>query len=59
MKKTNKFFAWFKKLGGNVNFRDLTEIYDRLNEPILTVSTLKNRAEEVKEKHNHKFTFNL
>jgi hypothetical protein len=55
MKKTKKFYKWFKNLGGNVNLIDWGEINDRLNEPILIVSTFKNRAKEIKEKYNYKF----
>ena len=57
MKQAIKFYKWFKKLGGNVNFENYEEIYKRLNEPIFMVSTLKNRAQEIKEKYNHKFNF--
>jgi endonuclease V-like protein UPF0215 family len=55
MKRTKKFYKWFKNLGGNVNIADMTNIHERLNEPILIVSTFKNRAKEIKEKYNYKF----
>lgn len=58
MKKNNMFFEWFKALGGNVNAIKTEEVNEILNPPIFKVSTLKTRATEIKEKHNHKFNFN-
>jgi hypothetical protein len=55
----NKFFNWFKSLGGNVANFKADEIAEQFQEPKFFVSTLKNRAEEVKQKYNHKFTFNI
>ena len=55
MEKTNNFYNWFKSLGGDVNFVNIEEINNRLHEPILIVSTFKNRAKEIKKKYNYKF----
>jgi hypothetical protein len=55
----NKFFNWFKILGGNVANFKADEIAEQFQEPKFFVSTFKNRAEEVKQKYNHKFTFDI
>lgn len=55
MKKANKFYTWFTKMGGNVSFLDVEKIYNTVNEVNLQVSTLKSRAKEIKEKYNYKF----
>lgn len=55
MKKLNAFEKWYKKLGGNMVNINVEETFKKLNNPILRVSTLKNRATEIKEKFNYQF----
>jgi hypothetical protein len=55
MKKTKKFYKWFKNLGGNVYLIDWGEIHEKLNENISLFSSFKERAKEIKEKYNYKF----
>ncbi|WGK93826.1 MULTISPECIES: hypothetical protein [Flavobacterium] len=55
MEKTIDFYYWFKHLGGAICHIEVTEVNQRLNNPDFKVSTLKQRAEEIKEKYNYKF----
>ncbi len=55
MKKANNFYNWFRDLGGNTNDIDVSDIVGKLNQPTFHVSTLKGRANEIKEKYNYKF----
>lgn len=55
MEKVNNFFEWFKKLGGDSKNLDVTSTFKKLNDIPLFIPTLKNRAEEIKQKYNHKF----
>jgi len=57
MKKANKFYYWYKKIGGNIAGIDFDSVIHKLNDPKMKVSSLKNNALEIKEKHNHKFNF--
>lgn len=55
MKEVNKFYRWFTVRGGNVAHFEASAIYDTLNKPDFLVSSLKNRAQEIKEKYNYQF----
>jgi len=55
MKNLNKYYHWFKKLGGDTTKMDVSQIHEILNEPIFLISTFKTRAEEIKNKYNYKF----
>jgi hypothetical protein len=56
MKKANKFYKWFAKLGGETtNYHDSEGVLRKLNMPTFLISSLKQRPEEIKEKYNHKF----
>lgn len=57
MEKLNEFYIWFTGLGGEVKLLNVEAIISTVNEPQFLVSTLKNRASEIKEKYNHKFNF--
>lgn len=59
IKKTNNFFNWFKKAGGDMKDLNIDNVHSKFNEPVFLVSTFKTNPEETKNKHNHKFTFNL
>ncbi|MEN9655891.1 MAG: hypothetical protein RL311_823 [Bacteroidota bacterium] len=55
MKKANKLYYWLKRLGANVVNLYFESIVKKLNNPYMIVSSLKNRPQEIKEKHNYKF----
>lgn len=52
----NNFLLWFERLGGDQARANIDKLHTAVNEPVLTVSTLKSRAKEIKEKYNYKFT---
>lgn len=55
MKKANKFYNWFKKIGGDVGKIDVPELVVKLTTPIIHYSSFKHRAQEVKDNFNYKF----
>jgi hypothetical protein len=55
MANLNSFLAWFQNLGGDQANANIDKLHTAVNEPVLRVSTFKNRAKEIKEKYNHKF----
>ena len=57
MERVHNFYNWFQNIGGDVNNINYDNLFDTLNETILKVSSFKNRADEIKQKYNHKFVF--
>lgn len=55
MERLNSFYNWYKNLGGNVVQSDYLTISRLLNEPLLRISSLKQRSKEVKDMYNYKF----
>ena len=55
IKKTNSFFTWFAKLGGEAHLIPIEQTTNKLSSPTFLVSTLKNRSRHVKENFNYKF----
>jgi hypothetical protein len=56
MTNLNEFFYWFINLGGDTARANFKEVHDNVNSISLQFSTLKNRAAEIKEKYNYKFS---
>ncbi len=56
MTNLNEFFYWFINLGGDTARANFKEVHDNVNAISLQFSTLKNRAAEIKEKYNYKFS---
>ena len=48
MKKANKFYDWFESIGGNMVHIDVSNLVSKLNNPMLFISSFKNRATEIK-----------
>lgn len=58
MKKTTQFYNWYIALGGGIFNYQLEEIDKKMNTiPLTITSTLKQRAEQIKQMHNYKFNF--
>jgi hypothetical protein len=56
METTTKFYEWFISLGGENNHPSEYNVHEKLNNIKLDYSSsLKHRAEEIKEKYNHNF----
>lgn len=55
MKAMGKFYDWYIKLGGNI-FNEYSEsIMEKFRKPKPKVSSLKERATEIKQKYNYTF----
>lgn len=58
MEKTIEFYDWFTLNGGLISNESLEKVHEKVNQIILTFSSsLRPRAEEIKEKHNYQFNF--
>jgi len=57
METMNKFFDWFIKLGGNIYDQYSEHIMDKFVDTEPKISSLKDRAQEVKDRFNHKFNY--
>ncbi len=55
METMNKFFDWFIKLGGNIYDQYSEHIMDKFVHDPPMISSLKDRASEIKERYNYKF----
>jgi hypothetical protein len=58
MEKVSKFYVWFYALGGRGMVKNVNRMVRTLNEPEFLVSSLKNRAAEIKNLYNYKFKQN-
>ncbi len=58
MEKTIEFYHWFMLNGGFITNESLEKVHKKVNQIKLTFSSsLRPRAEEIKEKHNYQFNF--
>lgn len=52
------FYNWFMSIGGDLSNSNAEIVSSSANRLPLTHANLKNRAEEIKDKYNHKFKTN-
>jgi len=55
MEKTNNFWSWFTSLGGKLSQCEVANTFEILNQVDVQVSSLKHRAEFIKNNFNYKF----
>ena len=58
MEKTLEFYHWFMLNGGFITNESLEKVHEKVNQITLTFSSsLRPRAEEIKEKYNYQLNF--
>ena len=58
MEKILEFYHWFMLNGGFITNESLEKVHEKVNQITITFSSsLRPRAEEIKEKHNYQFNF--
>jgi hypothetical protein len=54
-RKAQKFYDWFKSLGGNLSVFNVESIFSSCSESLTETSSFKSNPEATKQKYNHKF----